>query len=413
MRKLLRILWNSFLMALQELKVNKLRTFLSLFGITIGIFCIIGVLALVNSLKQKVQSDMNELGSNTVQVGKWEFLNTSDYPWWKFINRPEVKYAEYEFLKRNASYAEHMYYLNNSSANMTYKDNDYSGTVYGTSDEFDEVQTVDVEFGRYINPSEFKRGMAIAVIGQEVATQLFKSPQKAIGEKISVDGKKLTVIGVIRKQGQMINIFQFDESIIVPYNYFASIYNAEHLSPQIFVKGYEGVPNTALMDQLKGLMRQVRRLNPKEEDNFALNDINLFREQIDTVFASLNLGGWAIAGLSLLVGGFGIANIMFVTVRERRGQIGLKKAIGAKNRTIMTEFLIESAFLCIIGGLIGLFLVWLLTLAAGSILPFPITIAGSIIVLAFSICIGLGVLSGIIPATIAAKLNPVVAIRSN
>ena len=413
MRKLFRILWNSFLMALQELKVNKLRTFLSLFGITIGIFCIIGVLALVNSLKQKVQSDMNELGSNTVQVGKWEFLNTSDYPWWKFINRPEVKYSEYEFLKKNTTYAEHMYYLNNSSANMTYKDNDYSGTVYGTSEEFNEVQTVDIEFGRYINPSEFKRGMAIAVIGQEVATQLFKSPQKAIGEKISVDGKKLTVIGVIKKQGQMINIFQFDESIIVPYNYFASIYNAEHLNPQVFVKGYEGVPNSALMDELKGLMRQVRRLSPKEEDNFALNDINLFREQIDTVFASLNLGGWAIAGLSLLVGGFGIANIMFVTVRERRSQIGLKKAIGAKNRTIMTEFLIESAFLCIIGGLIGLFLVWLLTLALGAIIPFPITIAGSIIVLAFSICIGLGVLSGIIPATIAARLNPVVAIRSN
>ena len=211
----------------------------------------------------------------------------------------------------------------------------------------------------------------------------------------------------------MINIFQFDESIVVPYNYFASIYNAEKLSPQIFVKGKDGVPNSALIDELRGLMRQVRRLSPKEDDNFALNDINLFREQIDTVFASLNLGGWAIAGLSLLVGGFGIANIMFVTVRERRSQIGLKKAIGAKSRTILTEFLIESAFLCIIGGLIGLFLVWVLTLVLGPILPFPIGIAGSIIVLAFSICIGLGVLSGIIPATIAARLNPVVAIRSN
>lgn len=413
MQKILRILWNSFLMALQELKVNKLRTFLSLFGITIGIFCIIGVLALVNSLKQKVQSDMNELGSNTVQVGKWEFLNTSDYPWWKFINRPEVKYSEFEFLKKNTGYAEHMYYLNNSNGSLTYKDNTYSGNIYGTSEEFNMVQTVDIEFGRYLNASEFKRGMAVAVIGQEIATQLFKSPELAIGKKISIDGKKVNVIGVIKKQGQMINIFQFDQSVVIPYNYFASIYNAEHLSPQIFVKGKEGVPNSALIDELRGLMRQVRRLSPKEDDNFALNDINLFREQIDMVFSSLNLGGWAIAGLSLLVGGFGIANIMFVTVRERRGQIGLKKAVGAKSRTIMTEFLIESAFLCIIGGLIGLFLVWVLTLILAPILPFPIVIAGSIIVLAFSICIGLGVLSGIIPATIAARLNPVVAIRSN
>ena len=356
---------------------------------------------------------MNELGSNTVQVGKWEFLNTSDYPWWKFVNRPEVKYSEFEFLKRNTGYAQHIYYLNNTAGSMAYKNNTYTGNVYGTSEEFNSVQTVDVEFGRYLNPSEFKRGMAVAVIGQEVATQLFKNPAEAVGKKISIDRKKVTVIGVIKKQGQMINIFQFDESIIVPYNFFASAYNADKLSPQIFVKGKEGIPNSVLIDELRGLMRQVRRLSPKAEDNFALNDINLFREQIDTVFASLNIGGWLIAGLSLLVGGFGIANIMFVTVRERRGQIGLKKAIGARNRTILTEFLIESAFLCVIGGLIGLFLVWLLTIALGAILPFPIVIAGSIIVLAFSICIGLGVLSGIIPATIAARLNPVVAIRSN
>lgn len=400
-------------MALQELKVNKLRTFLSLFGITIGIFCIIGVLALVNSLKQKVQSDMNELGSNTVQVGKWEFLNTSDYPWWKFINRPEVKFSEFEFLKKNTGYAENMYYLNNTSGTLNYKDNSYSGNVYGTSDEFNQVQTVDIQYGRYINASEFRRGLAVTVIGQEIATQLFQDPELAVGQKISINGNKVNVVGVIKKQGQMINIFQFDESIVIPYNYFATIYDADNLRPQIFVKGKDGVPNTALIDELQGLMRQVRRLSPREDNNFALNDINLFREQIDTMFSALNLGGWAIAGLSLLVGGFGIANIMFVTVRERRSQIGLKKAIGAKSRTIMTEFLIESAFLCIIGGLIGLFLVWLLTLALSAVLPFPIIIAGDIIVLAFSICIGLGVLSGIIPATIAARLNPVVAIRSN
>lgn len=400
-------------MALQELKVNKLRTFLSLFGITIGIFCIIGVLALVNSLKQKVQSDMNELGSNTVQVGKWEFLNTNDYPWWKFINRPEVKYSEFEFLKRNVSYAEHMYYLNNTNSVLKYKDNTYAGNVYGTSEEFNQVQTVDLSYGRYMSMSEFTRGMPVAVIGEEVATQLFLDPALAVGKKIDVDGHKVIVLGVIKKQGQMINIFQFDQSIVIPYNFFASVYNAEKLSPQVFVKGKDGVPNTALIDELRGLMRQVRRLSPKVDDNFALNDINLFREQIDTMFGALNMGGWAIAGLSLLVGGFGIANIMFVTVRERRGQIGLKKAIGAKSRTILTEFLIESAFLCIIGGLIGLMLVWILALALSAILPFPIVIAGNIIILAFSICIGLGVLSGIIPATIAARLNPVVAIRSN
>ncbi|HEU0226605.1 MAG TPA: ABC transporter permease [Arachidicoccus soli] len=413
MGKLFRILWNSFLMALQELKVNKLRTFLSLFGVTIGIFCIIGVLALVDSLQHKVESDMNQLGSNMVQVGKWEFLNTNDYPWWKFINRPEVKYSEYLFLKQNTTDADAMYYLNNTNALLQYKDNTYNANVYGTSDEFSRIQTIDIDAGRYITENEFNRGMAVCVIGNEVATQLFKDPFLAVGQQISVKGNKVTVIGVVKKQGQMINIFQFDQSIIEPYHYFASIYNAEKLSPQIFVQSKPGISNKAMINELRGLMRQVRRLSPKQDDNFALNDINLFRDQIDSLFSVLNTSGWAIAGLSLLVGGFGIANIMFVTVRERRSQIGLKKALGAKNKTILTEFLIESAFLCVIGGLIGLILVWLLTLILSNFIPFPIFIAGRIIVLAFSICLFLGVLSGIIPASVAAKLNPVVAIRSN
>jgi putative ABC transport system permease protein len=159
-------------------------------------------------------------------------------------------------------------------------------------------------------------------------------------------------------------------------------------------------------------MRQLRKLGPKEEDDFALNDVNTFSEQVSGFFGTVNIGGWAIAGLSLIVGAFGVANIMFVTVRERTSQIGLKKAIGAKSSTILTEFLLESAFLCIVGGMIGLLFVWLLTLVASAVLPFAITIAPGIIILAFSICIVLGVLAGIIPASIAARMNPVEAIRS-
>jgi putative ABC transport system permease protein len=180
----------------------------------------------------------------------------------------------------------------------------------------------------------------------------------------------------------------------------------------IMVKAKDNVSSTMLVEDLRGVMRQVRRLGPRDDDNFALNDINLFSEQIGSFFGMVNKGGWAIAGLSLIVGAFGVANIMFVTVRERTSQIGLKKAIGAKKRTILTEFLIESAFLCVVGGLIGLVLVWLLTLLLSNVMPFPIIIAPNIIILAFIICVILGVISGIIPAFIAAKMNPVKAIRT-
>ncbi|MDE1191806.1 MAG: ABC transporter permease [Arachidicoccus sp.] len=414
MKKILRILWNSFLMAMQELRINKLRTFLSLFGVTIGIFCIIGVMSLIYSLKAKIQSDMSSLSSNTVQVGKWEFINSSDYPWWKFINRPEVKYSEYQFLRKNSKYASDMYYLNNTSADMHYNDNVYNGNVYGTTEEFNTIQNVKLSAGRYISGNEFTSGIPVCVIGNEVAIQLFGSSDYAVGKQIRFNNKSVMVIGVIEKEGQsIVNIFDFDESIISSYRFFATLYDVDKLRPQIIVRAKNGIDNTVLIDELRGLMRQVRRLNPTQDNNFALNDINMARDQVDSVFGVLNIAGWAIAGLSLLVGGFGIANIMFVSVRERRAQIGLKKAIGAKNFTILSEFLIESAFLCVLGGAIGLLLVWLLTLILSAIFPFPIFIAGSIILLALTICILLGVIAGIIPASVAARLNPVAAIRSN
>lgn len=189
------------------------------------------------------------------------------------------------------------------------------------------------------------------------------------------------------------------------------MYNVEQSSPNIMVKGKENVSSAALVDELRGIMRSIHRLSPREEDDFALNDINMFTEQTDSLFGSINLGGWAIAGLSLIVGTFGVANIMFVTVRERTSQIGLKKAIGAKSSTILTEFLLESAFLCLLGGFIGLLLVYLLTKGLSAVMPFPITISLSTLTLAISICLIVGVLAGIIPASIAAKMNPVVAIR--
>jgi putative ABC transport system permease protein len=302
----------------------------------------------------------------------------------------------------------------NRSISADYKDNILSNlNLFGVSEDFNKIQTIDIIEGRYLSAADFERGSPIAVIGYEVAVELYGSPEKAVGKLIGYSGRKLQVEGVIKKQGQsMVGGMDFDHSVITPYRYFASMYNPDNNDPNIMVQASKGIATAALQDELVGIMRQVRRLSPKQEDNFTCNDVAIFADQISSFFGQVSMGGWAIAILSLIVGAFGVANIMFVTVRERTSQIGLKKALGAKKHTILTEFLLESAFLCIIGGLIGLGLVWLLTLILGTFLPFPIFIAPNIIMLALGICIVLGIVSGIIPASIAAKMDPVVAIRT-
>uniref|UniRef100_UPI0038D11C5F ABC transporter permease n=1 Tax=Hafnia paralvei TaxID=546367 RepID=UPI0038D11C5F len=186
-------------------------------------------------------------------------------------------------------------------------------------------------------------------IGYKVAEELFPNPEKAVGAEVSYNGRRVTVVGVIKKQGQsFVGGFDYDRSLIVTYRYFVSVYNPDNSNPFIMVQGKDNVASSALADELVGVMRQIRRLSPADEDNFSCNDVATFSEAVKGFFGKVSAGGWAIAGLSLIVGAFGVANIMFVTVRERTSQIGLKKAIGAKRRTILTEFLLESAFLCII-----------------------------------------------------------------
>jgi putative ABC transport system permease protein len=414
MIKVLTILWNSFKMALGELKANKLRTFLSLFGITIGIFCIIGVLATIDSLQSKIKTDLSSFGNNSVYIDKWDYSGGPEYPWWKFVKRPSMKMEEMEFVKKKSTLASNMAFFMQTQESFSYEDNILKGVnLYGVTPEYKNIQSFNIGFGRYFNESDFTRGVPYGVIGFKVAEELYGKADKGVGKTITYKGRKLLVIGVIEKQGSaIINGYDYDKSTIVTHNYMASVYNPESLGPVIMVQPKPGITSKALQEELTGIMRQIRKLSPTQEDNFTCNDVAQFKDQVESVFGAVNQGGWAIAGLSLIVGAFGVANIMFVTVRERTSQIGLKKAIGAKSSSILYEFLLESAFLCIIGGLVGLFLVWMLTLALSSFLPFAITIAPSIIFLAFSICIILGVVSGIIPASIAAKMNPVEAIRT-
>jgi putative ABC transport system permease protein len=415
-RRSLEIVGSSFKMALQELWKNKLRTFLSLFGITIGIFCIISVLATVGSLERNIQNEIKSLGSNTIYVDKWDYSagGGPDYPWWKYVNRPSPQYAEMRQIMERTPGAKYAAFKIDVQDKVDYGNNSLSGVqLYGISEQFNSIQPVEIEYGRYITDAEFSQGSNSLVIGIEVAEKLFGSPEIAPGKLVTVRGKKMLVTGVIKKQGkQMIGGWNFDQNVVMTYRFARNIMDEKKADPLILVQGQDNQSSKSLKDELTGTMRAIRKLTPVKEENFTLNDVNDFSDAISDLFVNLNIGGWAIAALSLIVGMFGVANIMFVSVKERTTQIGLKKAIGAKKRIILTEFLLESAFLCIIGGLIGLTLVYLLTLVLTNALNFPVYISTSNMIMAIVICIIVGVVAGYIPARQAARMDPVVAIRS-
>ena len=403
-------------MALSEFKSNKLRTFLSLFGVTIGIFCIIGVLSTVGSLEQAIQKDIKSLGSNTVYIDKWEYAEGGeDYPWWKYVKRPNPKYEEIEFLKRKVPAAANVAFTLQGNGNLEFEDDVVTGVnYYGITEDFPNIQPVEMELGRYLQQSDYDFGASVIIIGQNVATNLFGKPQKSVGKYVKMkNGKSGLIAGLIKKQGKsIIGGWDYDNSILMPVGFMKQLVREEWSNPVIMVQGKDHIPMAQLRDELTGAMRSIRKLKPTEEDNFSLNDIDAFSSFAADIFSGVNKGGWAIAALSLVVGMFGVANIMFVTVRERTSQIGLKKALGAKKSTILTEFLLESAFLCILGGLMGLLLVFILTQIFTIALGFPIYISLDIMLMAIGICIFVGMLAGIIPATIAARMDPVVAIRS-
>jgi len=413
-RRTLEIVGSSFLMAVQELWKNKLRTFLSLLGVTFGIFCIISVLATVNSLEQNIQNEVKSLGSNTIYVDKWDYSGGPNYAWWKFINRPSPKYEEMLGIKQRTPSAKFVAFKISTQDNLDFAGNQLSNIqLYGVSEEFSEIQPVEIAQGRYLSESEFQMGSSVAVIGNKVAEEFFGSPEAVIGKQVQTRGKKFTVLGVIKKQGSgFIGGWQFDQSLVTSYRMGRNIMDGRRSEPLIMVQGQDYVSSKQLKDDLMSTMRALHKLSPTQEDNFSLNDINDFSQAISDIFVNLNLGGWAIAVLSLIVGMFGVANIMFVSVRERTSQIGLKKAIGAKANVILTEFLLEAAFLCVIGGLIGLTLVFALTQVLTLVLNFPVFISISNMVLAILLCSVVGILAGYIPARQAARLDPVVAIRS-
>ena len=413
MLKSLSILENSIRLTFQELRVNKLRTALSLTGVAFGIFCIIGVLTTVGSLEQNIQNEVKSLGSNTIYIDKWDYSGGPNKPMWKMRARPVMKNEEAELIKERSLLTGEVTYLMQTAANVSYKDEVLeNATVYCINEDQISIQPIQFETGRYFSSGEFINGTNNCIIGYTNAEDLFGAAERALGKQIDIKGKKATVIGVIRKEGKSFIGWDYDKCVMINNKFARQLFDPETSNPILIVKGKTDVTTNALSQELRGIMRQIRKLSPLQEDNFSLNSVEAFSKAISDSFITIDIVGAIIGGISLIVGMFGIANIMFVTVKERTPVIGLKKAIGAKKGTILFEFLLEATILCILGGAIGLLLVYILTLVLSGPLNFPVFLSVPMIITTVIICLVVGVLAGIIPASRAAKMDPVKAIRS-
>ncbi len=410
------LLKESIVFAWQALVSNKLRTFLSLLGITIGIFAIITVFTIVDSLERNIRGSVQSLGENVVFVMKWPWTFGPDYPWWKYMNRPVPVYSELAELQRKIKGADALGFR--IGARKTLKQNNNTvenAIVSGWSFDYSKIKSFDIIDGRYFREDEAEGGYNVVILGYSVAQGLFPNDENAVGKTIKVAGRNCKVIGLIKKEGESMLGNSMDNQAIVPYNFGRLLMDvkSENSDPFIAAKAKPGVTNEQLKDELTGVMREIRGLKPLADDDFALNETNLLSKNFDGLFDMVSIAGAIIGGFSILVGGFGIANIMFVSVRERTNIIGIQKSLGAKNYFILSQFLFEAVFLSLIGGIIGLLLIYILTLGLHSVIDMEITLTRSNIILGLSVSVLIGIISGFIPAYGASQLDPVEAIRIN
>lgn len=412
----LKLFRESYLFAFQAIIVNKLRTILTLLGITIGIFSIISVFTVFDSMENKIRNNINALGDNVLFIQKWPWAFGGDYPWWKYLSRPIAKPKELnEIEKRSVAYDAATFIAAANGVTAKYLNNSISDlSLQVVTNDYNKVISLDIAKGRYFTQNEFISGKAVAIIGSDIADALYNNLDP-IGKDITINGKKATVIGVFAKEGDDTFGKSNDNNVLLPLEFGKNIVDiySESSNPTIIVKAKPNVSNQELKNELTGIMRSIRMLKPTVEDNFAINEMSLLTKGFENIFNTIGIIGWIIGAFSLIVGGFGIANIMFVSVKERTTIIGIQKSLGAKNYFILLQFLFEAVFLSIIGGIVGLIIIFAGTLIVTYAFDFELSLTLGNILLGLSVSFIIGLISGFIPAYSASRLNPVDAIRSN
>lgn len=415
---IIRQVWESLLMAIQSVTVNRLRALLSLLGITIGIFAIIAVFTIVDSLEKNIRDSVDTLGSDVLYVEKWPWApeEGEEYAWWKYMNRPLASLDELEYIKNNARGAENVCFLSAVGRRIEYGNNNVEGsTIFGVTDGFQDIRSFEMGKGRYFSPMETDAGRNVVVIGDKIAQDLFQGANP-LGKSIEILGRKVMVIGVLEKEGQsVVEFLNLDEGAILPLEFYRGFIDikSDMASPQIWVQAKQNVAIEELTFEITQMLRSYRRLKPADEDNFALNQTSIINNQLDQLFAVLKIAGFFIGIFSIIVGGFGIANIMFVSVKERTHIIGIQKALGAKRYSILTQFLFESVMLSVAGGIIGLLIVFLGAMAISLSGDFSVFLSVDNIILGIGISSLIGLVSGIFPAWQGARMDPVVAINTS
>jgi putative ABC transport system permease protein len=414
--KLIQIIWESAVQAVQELNGNKLRSFLSSLGITIGIFCIISVLSAVDSLKMNISESFEKLGSDVLYVDRQPWTEDPGNNWWKYQKRPAPDYADFEALKERVTRAE-LVCLSVFIPGRTIEygaSNVRGAYLAGVTYDYSEITKLEFDAGRYMSWYEYTSGANRVMLGFQLADELFGTLDP-IGRTIKIAGQKFQVIGVLKKEGNsLVNIFDHDQAVLIGFNTAKKIVNVKSgttWGTMLNVKGLPEVNMDDFRDEVRGVLRAHRKLSPREEDNFAINELSMFAEILDSIFGVMKGVGFIIGIFAIIVGAFSVANIMFVSVKERTNIIGIKKALGAKRGVILLEFLVEGVLLCIVGGIVGLLIVTVVLKLISGLFHYEMFLSFGNVLAGILGAIVIGIVAGFIPALQAAKMDPVEAIR--
>ncbi|MFZ0280191.1 MAG: ABC transporter permease [Bacteroidales bacterium] len=409
----LRLLKEGYLFAISSVFANKLRTFLSLFGITIGIFCIISVFTVLDWMEKSIRDSINSMGDNVVYIQKFPWSFNPNLAWWDIIKWPSVSMNDYQAVIDRSTKAESVCFGAFQPEKIKYRKNVANDAITGAvTENLEKVTSFEIEKGRYFSPNEYLSGSNVAVLGAEIAERLFEETEP-VGREVTIAGFKTRIIGVLKREGTGgISLSNVDQLSLVPLNFGRNFINLRNrfIEAQLIVRAKSGVSVQELTDEATMVLRAARRLKPGETDNFSINRASLLSQGFDAVFKGINIGGWIIGGFAILVGGFGIANIMFVSVRERTHIIGIQKALGAKKFFILHQFLTESVLLSLVGGLFGILLIFFGTLVINYLYELNMHLTAGNAFLALFISGIIGVVAGYAPAYSAAKMNPVDAI---
>lgn len=405
--------------AWQQLIANKLRSFLSLLGVTIGIFCIIGVKSAVNSLEDNIRNSMKKLGNDVIYIEKFSWSEDPGQNYWKWMRRPNFSFTEYEVLQERLKLADKVGFWQFLGAKTAkWRSSSVENVFFlGVTEDCKDLFHLEFENeGRFMSSVEYHSGSDVCVMGYQIAESLFGPGIDPVEREINVNGRKLRIIGVLKKSGNdLLKPFNFDQAVLVGFNLARRGFNVRREGQfertSVSVQAKPGVNLDDMQDEIVGVLRAERRLKPREENNFAMNTLSILSGLFDGVFGVLNLAGALIGGFALLVGMFSVANIMFVSVKERTNLIGIKMALGAKRWFILLEILVEAVILCLAGGLLGLFFIWIVTAIISKVLEFEIALSLSNVMFGIVTSVAVGVLSGMIPARQASKMDPVEAIR--